>query len=77
MPARDTDHEAAKNALIQDGWTVTHDPYTMHVGRKDLFVDLGAEKLLAAEKAERKIAIEVKSFVGKSDVEEEIQRWIP
>ena len=36
--------------------------------RKDLFVDLGAERLLAADKEGRKIAVEVKSFLGASDV---------
>ncbi len=70
MPARDLYHDIAKNALIKDGWTVTHDPYMMQLGKKDLFVDLGAEKLLAAEKGQRKIAVEVKSFVGRSDVQD-------
>ncbi|MFM9156550.1 MAG: element excision factor XisH family protein, partial [Dolichospermum sp.] len=27
MPAKDTFHEAIKNALIKDGWTITFDPY--------------------------------------------------
>ncbi len=70
MPARDLYHDIVKNALVKDGWTVTHDPYMMQVGKKDLFVDLGAEKLLAAEKDERKIAVEVKSFVGRSEVQD-------
>lgn len=70
MPARDLYHEAAKKALVKDGWTITHDPLTLHWGRKDYFVDLGAEKLLAAEKEGRKIAIEVKSFIGRSEAEE-------
>jgi hypothetical protein len=38
------------------------------VGKKDLFVDLGAERLLAADKEGRKIAVEVKSFLGASEV---------
>lgn len=25
--ARDKIHNAVKNALIKDGWTITHDPY--------------------------------------------------
>ncbi|GAB1540736.1 hypothetical protein NUACC21_34050 [Scytonema sp. NUACC21] len=33
-----------------------------------MFVDLGATKLLAAQKAERKIAVEIKSFVNASPV---------
>ncbi len=68
MPARDIYHNNVKNALIKDGWTITHDPLTLKWGRKDLFVDLGAERLLAAEKEQQKIAVEVKSFTGPSDM---------
>jgi hypothetical protein len=35
-----------------------------------LQVDLGADKLIAAEKAERKIAVEIKSFLSRSLVED-------
>jgi len=70
MPAKDLYHDIVKNALLKDGWTITHDPYMMSVGKKDLFIDLGAEKLLAAEKGQRKIAVEVKSFVGSSEVQD-------
>ncbi len=68
MPARDLYHDAVKNALVKDGWKITHDPLTLRWGKKDLFVDLGAEKLLAAEKGEDKIAVEVKGFLGRSEV---------
>jgi hypothetical protein len=68
MPARDTYHSAVINALIKDGWTITHDPYTITFGQKDVFVDLGAERLLAAEKGTDKIAVEIKSFQGNSDI---------
>jgi hypothetical protein len=68
MPARDFYHDVVKAALIADGWTITHDPLNLHVGKKDLFVDLGAERLLAADKEGRKIAVEVKSFPGASEV---------
>jgi len=70
MPAKDLYHDIVKNALLKEGWTITHDPYMMSLGKKDLFIDLGAEKLLAAEKSGRKIAVEVKSFVGKSEVQD-------
>jgi XisH protein len=68
MPARDVYHEVVKAALITAGWSITHDPLVLKVGTKDLFVDLGAERLLAAEKEGQKIAVEVKSFSGASDV---------
>lgn len=66
MPAKDFYHDIVRNALIKDGWTITHDPYPLKLGQKDLFIDLGAEKIIAAEKGNDKIAVEIKSFVGRS-----------
>jgi len=68
MPAHDLYHDAVRNALIKDGWTITHDPFRMELGRRDMYVDLGAERLLAAEKADQRIAVEIKSFIGPSDI---------
>ena len=70
MPARTLSHDVVKSALIADGWTVTHDPLILEFGTKDLFVDLGAQRLLAADKGGQKIAVEVKSFSGPSVVTE-------
>ncbi len=66
MPAKDIYHNNVKNALVTDGWTITKDPLILTIGKKDLFVDLGAKKLISAEKGERKIAVEIKSFIGVS-----------
>jgi len=69
MPARDRYHDQVKNALIKEGWTITHDPLRVKWGKKDLYIDLGAEHfLLAAEKDQRKIAVEVRSFLGLSEM---------
>ena len=70
MPARDKYHNQVKNALIKDGWTITHDPLRLKWGLKDMYVDLGAEQLLAAEKEQRKIAVEIKSFIGLSEMDD-------
>ena len=72
MPARDTHHDAVCAALIRDGWTITHDPLRIRLlgGRRNLYVDLGAERLVAAEKDACKIAVEIKSFAGPSEVRE-------
>ena len=70
MPARDIFHNPVKNALIKDGWTITHDPLRLSWGGRELYVDLGAEKVIGAEKAGRRIAVEIKSFLGASDVYE-------
>jgi len=70
MSKRDFFHEAVKNALIKEGWTITDDPFKLDFGFTEAFVDLGAEKLLAAEKGKEKIAVEIKSFVSSSELYE-------
>jgi len=70
MPARDLYHNSVKRALVKDGWTITHDPLRLSWGSKDMYVDLGAERLIAAEKAKQRIAVEVKSFVGDSEMDD-------
>ena len=68
MPARDRYHHSVKIALIKDGWKITHDPLRLKWGVKDMYVDLGAEQLVTAEKSEQKIAVEIKTFSGTSEV---------
>jgi XisH protein len=66
MAAKDKFHEIAKNALTKDGWDVTQDPLRLKFAGRPLLIDLGAEQLLAAEKDARKIAVEIKSFLRDS-----------
>ena len=70
MPRKDTFHDAVRNALIKDGWMITHDPYLLEYNREPLYVDLGAEAPLGAEKEGRKIAVEIKSFLGNSTLDD-------
>jgi XisH protein len=70
MPAIDKIHNAVRNALIKDGWLVTHDPYVIQFEEITLFADLAAERALAVERAGRKIVVEVKSFSGASPVQD-------
>jgi len=70
MPAKDIYHDCVRNALIRDGWVITHDPLTLKWGRRDMYADLGAEKMLTAEKEGSRIAVEVKSFVGASEIKD-------
>lgn len=70
MPAKDIYHDTVKRALQKDGWIITHDPFPLQIGRKRLSADLGAEGLINAEKGTQKIVVEVKSFVGRSDVKD-------
>lgn len=67
MPARDKYHYEFCEALKKDGWEITHDPYPLKIESKRTYpIDLGAERLLAAEKDKEKIAIEIKSFLQDS-----------
>lgn len=68
MSARDKFHEIVKIALQKDKWIITHDPYPLQAGNFDLAIDLGAEKVVAAEKDDQKIAVEIKSFLGASKI---------
>ena len=70
MSARDIYHNTVRLALEKDGWTITHDPFPLQIGKKRLSADLGAERLISAEKELQKIVVEVKSFVGQSDVKD-------
>jgi hypothetical protein len=70
MPAKDIFHDCVKNALIKAGWVITHDPLRIRLTRKNLFVDLGAEQLIAADCGSIKIAIEIKSFTRASDIKD-------
>lgn len=68
--AKDKIHYSVKQALINDGWKITHDPYKLRVLDVEQEIDLGAEEILAAEKMGRKIAIEIKSFIRGSFINE-------
>lgn len=70
MSRRDTFHNVVRAALEKDGWIITHDPLMLRYELGKLYIDLGAEKMLAAERAGQKIAIEVKSFLRESAVSE-------
>jgi len=70
MPRKDLFHDAVRNALIKDGWTITADPFRVEFGGMDFYIDLGAERLIKAEKDGRKIAVEIKGFVSPSFISE-------
>ena len=70
MAAKDFYHEHVKTALQKDGWTITDEPLKGEWLGTKVYVDLGAERLIAAEKGLEKIAIEVKSFIGPSRIED-------
>jgi hypothetical protein len=63
MPAHDRDHDAVCAALVADGWTITGDPLHLRYAGDDLYVDLAAERLIAAEKGHQRISVEIKRKV--------------
>ncbi|MEH2180905.1 element excision factor XisH family protein [Nostoc sp.] len=70
MSAKDAFHTVVRTALEKDGWLITHDPYALQAGTLELYIDLGAEKVIAAEKQGQKIAVEIKSFLSPSKITE-------
>jgi XisH protein len=79
MPAKDIYHNIVIEALKKDGWLITDDPFKLKCGTKDLDIDLGAEKLIAAEKGQHKIAVEIKSFISQfpvTDLEKALGQFI-
>ncbi len=79
MAARDRILSAVKNALEKDGWTITADPYTIKYEDATLLADLSAEPAMAAKRGERRVVIEVKSFLGPSafhDLQQAVGQYI-
>jgi hypothetical protein len=71
MSAKDFFHNTVKVALEKDGWKITHDPLFFKLSEQiRIKIDLGAQKLISAEKDEQKITVEVKSFIGVSAISE-------
>lgn len=66
--ARDKYHDLVKQALIDEGWEITHDPLRIPKPSRPVEIDLGAEKMIGAKKDKEIIAVEIKSFLGKSEV---------
>lgn len=70
MPARDQFHQCVKQALINSGWIITHDPLYLDFDSTRIQIDLAGELLLGAQRGSEKIAVEVKSFLAPSTMYE-------
>ena len=55
--ARDIFHFHVKEALIKEGWTITHDQWAIKGLTRKISIDLAAEKILVAERGKDKIAV--------------------
>jgi hypothetical protein len=65
---KDRFHNVVRTALEKENWQITDDPYELNVDGVDFEIDLAAEQLLAAVQDDRKIAVEIKSFISPSNV---------
>lgn len=68
MSAKDLFHDAVKRGLEKDQWMITDDPLELEWEEVKVKIDLAAERLIAAERGEEKIAVEIKSFIGTSAI---------
>jgi hypothetical protein len=64
--AKDLFHDAVRHGLEKDQWIITDDPLELEWEEITVKIDLAAERLIAAERGEEKIAVEIKSFIGTS-----------
>jgi hypothetical protein len=68
VSADDKIKPAVVAALVKKGWTITDDPLTIEYEELYVFVDLGGERMIAAERGAERIAVEIKSFPTRSFV---------
>lgn len=70
MPAQDKFLESVLRALVKEGWTITDREVRLPFDTTNSYVDFLAERTLIAERGAEKIAVEVKTFAGKSVLSE-------
>ncbi len=58
--------DSVLRALIKEGWTITDRKVRLPFDTSNSYVDFLAERTLIAERGAEKIAVEVKTFAGKS-----------
>lgn len=70
MSKKDLFHNAVRQALEKEQWHISQDPLELEWEEVKVKIDLAAEKIIAAEKGENKIAVEIKSFISPSPISE-------
>jgi XisH protein len=68
VSAKDIFHESVKKALQKEQWVITDDPLKFKFAEVNFQIDLGMEKIVAAERGSEKIAVEIKSFLNPSAI---------
>lgn len=64
MSKRDFIHVAVREALENEGWEITDDPFLIDLKFEETSfkVDIGAQKLISATKGAKEIAVEIKTL---------------
>jgi len=75
MPLQDLYHDVVRDALRQDGWRITHTALQLKARADASAGELWEGPWLIADKDERKVAVAVSSFVGRSSPADIIQTW--
>ncbi|MBC6475158.1 MAG: fatty-acid oxidation protein subunit alpha [Hormoscilla sp. GM102CHS1] len=70
MSRKDLFHNHVKHILEHEGRTISDDPLYLSFGNVNVQIYLAAEQIIAAEKEDKKIAVEVKSFSRTSKITE-------
>lgn len=65
---KDIFHNAVRRGLEKDQWHISHDPLELEWEEVKVKIDLAAERLIAAERGDNKIAVEIKSFISPSAI---------
>lgn len=68
--AKDIIHDPIKRALEKAEWIITDDQFTMVYEEFTVYADLAAERVIAAQRGKEKIAVEIKSFIRPSAVQD-------
>jgi XisH protein len=68
MSKKDIFHESVRRGLEKDQWHISSDPLELRWEEVRVKIDLAAERLIAAERGEEKIAVEIKSFISPSPI---------
>lgn len=58
MSAKDIYHDVVKQALKNEGWDITADPLRIQFLGVEFRIDLGAERVIAADRNGEKIAVD-------------------
>jgi hypothetical protein len=75
MPAQDLYHDVVRDALRKDGWRITHTALQLKAMVASGAGEFWEGPWLIADKDERKVAVAVSSFVGRSNPADITQMW--